>query len=149
MEASFKGRKILSQITARLVPPDHTYPDAVCILVMTESHFYVMEDNYDGTYTYHFELPLSKIISVNKYDSERPAVDKEDGYTPSQMTTAVMALAGVVVIPRRGKGEAKKQYLKVLYTNTDDELRAVFFEQCTNMKGMVKAWSRHQSQKRH
>ena len=40
----FKGKKVLEYITARLVPPDSTYPDAICYLIMTEDIFYVIED---------------------------------------------------------------------------------------------------------
>ena len=142
MEKFFEGKKILSQMTARLVPPNSNYPDAMCDVLMTEDIFYVMEDNYDGTFTSHFRIPLERIISVSKYSSEKHEVNEKGNYAPSQATTAILAMAGVILIPGKGKKEARKIYLKVSYKDTDDEKRAVFFEECGNIKSMINAWLR-------
>lgn len=57
----YKGQKIIAQAQARLVPPDDDYPDCMCDLVLTERSFYVLEDNYNKTYTEHFSIPVSCI----------------------------------------------------------------------------------------
>ena len=141
MEKNFEGKKILSRMTARLVPPDSTYPDAMCDVIMTEDIFCAMEDNYDDTFTYHLNIPLERIISVSKYKSERPEEIEKDKYAPGQATAAIMALAGVIYIPGKGRKKAIKTYLKVVYKNKEDKTQTVFFEECSNIKSMINAWS--------
>jgi len=142
MKNYYEGKKILSHMSARLVPPDKTYPDAICDVIMTEEILYVIEDNFDNTFKHHFEIPLERIVSVCKYTSENPKARDNDNYTPSQVVTAILATLGIILISLKGRKEAGKLYLKVAYKNADDEIKSVFFENCSNIKGMVKAYSR-------
>ncbi|MCL1983313.1 MAG: hypothetical protein FWG53_09560 [Clostridiales bacterium] len=93
MKKQFEGKMILSRITAKLVPSDHTYPDAVCDVIMTEDALYVLEDNFDGTSTYHFKMPMGKIKSVEKYQHESRRSGTKEGYAPSQLASILFALA--------------------------------------------------------
>ncbi len=65
--ATYRDEYILGVMKARLVPPDNTYPDCVCMLMLTEQHFYVLEDQYDGTYKRHFTIPIADILSLDRY----------------------------------------------------------------------------------
>jgi len=142
MKKQFKGKKILSAIAARLISSDNIYPDAICHVIMTEDTFYVIEDNYDGTFTYHFSIPLERIISVVKYEPEKLETNNSNRYTPSQTTAGLLALIGVFVFPGKGRQEARKIYLRIAYKNTDDKMQSLFFEDCSSIKSMVKAFNK-------
>ncbi len=56
-----KGEKLLISMSARIHPADNNIPDCKCILALSERHLSVIEDNYDGTYTYHYHISVRKI----------------------------------------------------------------------------------------
>ena len=66
----YRGRKVLRYLTARIIPQKNsTLPDSICHILLTEDTFYALEDNYDGTYTTHFEIPCGHIKCIEKYKS--------------------------------------------------------------------------------
>ena len=58
----YRGNRVLKQASARLVPWDASKPDCICELLLTERNFYVLEDNYNGTYTEHYVFPVKEIL---------------------------------------------------------------------------------------
>ena len=58
----YRGNRVLKQASARLVPWDDSKPDCICELLLTERNFYVLEDNYNGTYTEHYVFPVKEIL---------------------------------------------------------------------------------------
>lgn len=146
MNNSFDGSKILNQITAKLVPPDHSYPDSLCKVIMTKAFLYVLEDNYDGTFNIHFKIPLEKIVSVEKYNTERGnGVNEGRTYAPSKSTISFLAIFGLIYIPLSGKKNenANQIFLKVFYKNESGEMCTVFFENCSSIKNMVRAFRKY------
>ena len=144
----YEGKKILGRMTARLVPPDNTYPDAMCDVIMTEETLYNIEDNFDGTFTYHFKIALEMIVSVNKYISENPFMSEKDSHPSRQAVATIITsffgiLMGVLfyVYSKTGKKETIKTYLKIVYKNIDGEIQTVFLENCSNLKRMINAYN--------
>jgi len=127
-----------------LVPPDCTYPDAVCDIIMTEDILYVAEDLYDGSFIHHFEIPVERIISISKYRSENPYLDGDDrGYLPGKFTAAFLTLAGGLYISGSAdKRERTKVFLRINYKNEEDKTDTVFFEDCNNMSGIIRAFKK-------
>ncbi len=60
----YSGETILEKITARIHQADPTVPDCRCELVLTGSHLFVLEDNFDGTYEEHYGLPVGHIENI-------------------------------------------------------------------------------------
>lgn len=60
----YKGQQIAAQLCARLEPPSDEYADCECMLVMTEQHLYILEDNYEGDYIIHFQFTLGEIDDI-------------------------------------------------------------------------------------
>lgn len=104
---------------ARLVPSTPDYPDCMCDLLLTDSFFYVLEDNYDGTHTEHFAIPLRWIVSVE----QETYTDKETdggsgGMSTGQVvaTSVVAAIAGLLYLPGGAKrGKPSSVYLAVTW----------------------------------
>ncbi len=61
----YKGEDILESFYGRMMPPDRNYSDCDCVIYLTKSYIYVMEDNLDGTYEELFCFPIYKVIDVN------------------------------------------------------------------------------------
>lgn len=74
MKKEYRGYPVLSTGEARMVPPDDHYPDCLCLLMLTEQRFYVLEDNYDGSYTEHFSIPRKRIKNMTILSNEKDGV---------------------------------------------------------------------------
>jgi len=149
MGKQLAGKKILQQITARLVPPDHHYPDCICSVVMTEDAIHVLEDNYDGTNTCHFRISLDRVLAVKKYLTEdsRGASGKNPYVTSvhSASSNAVNRKTSFFILPgffafwTKGGSQgsrrfASKTYLRINYKNEQDKTDSLFFEDCDGLK---------------
>jgi len=143
MKKYFEGKEILCQIAARLVPPNQAYPDAICSIIMTTDALYVSEDNYDGTFTYHFIIPLEKIVSVDKYNSEINDLENDNNTTPFPLSLVFLALTGIIFIPGKRNQKVNKVFLRVIYKVDKEKTTAVFFENCSSTKSMVNAFKKY------
>lgn len=145
---SYRGENVVKHINARLVPPDARYPDSVCELLLTERHFYVLEDNYDGTYTEHFNLHLGQIDKMEKvyYD------DKATTYTAdSPLVNLSAILSGFVTALILWAGAEPVQpkrtaYLEITYRNgTSGKSLLHFTSYGSGVDGFVKALKKKQA----
>lgn len=142
----YEDEIILKQITARLVPPNNTYPDCVCKVLMTEDFLYTLEDNFDGTYNCMFKIPFKQLLSVKKYIAQENSDGsiKNGGFGPSHLTIAIMALCGVIFIPgKRNQNAKSSEFLEIKYKNERDEICYLHFENCSSIKNMVNAFEKY------
>lgn len=136
----YKGEKTVAQLTARLVPPNDNYPNCMCELVLTDHHLYVLEDNYDDTWTEHFIFPIAQIEEM------RGRTDKngsEQGYTRTQYLVSEIlgALSGFIVLP--GKKVEEVKLLLVTYKDGMGKQDTVFFRDLgSSSKPFVKAFEK-------
>ncbi len=131
MEKEYRGQKIMNTFSGRLIPPNDNYPDCECLIVLTEQHLYVLEDNYDGTYETHFEFVLGEV------DDVKIVQEKKDQYSGNQSVSAasvvvtgvICALAGLIAVPGGNqKRTIKKKFFVISYHDVQGENRNIYFE---------------------
>ena len=152
MKKQYEGKEILSFITARLVPPYHNYPDAECSVIMTEDSFNVLEDNYDGTFTCHFMIPLKNTMSVKKYTTEiqRNSVNNPYAIPQSSIANVPFLRRTDSELDRRNTYQMKfyKTYLEVYYVDKKGKVEVIFFENCNKIRCMVNAFNKYSNASR-
>lgn len=128
MEKYYNGEKILNQASARLVPPDNTYPDCTCNILITEKSFYALENNFDDTYNLLLKISLRKLLIIEEYISD-----------------AVSVLNVTLSRSAKHRLSAEKggnSFLRVIYTDENDKMCCMSFEDCNNIKGMVSTFNK-------
>jgi hypothetical protein len=92
----------------------------MCYIVLTEEKLFVLEDEYDGTYTAHYEIPCGSIEDVGNYVDDGSPKDKSKG-SDSSVGSAyggiAVALAGIIAVPYalRLKKNNRVNYLQIKY----------------------------------
>lgn len=140
MDRTYDDEYILDRMDARLVPPDNRYPDCQCVVMLTEEHLYILEDNFDGTYERHIAIPTGDILSIEQEGVQpEPKKGSAPDSDPTPMAGAIAALfgglLGALSVSRRGSGPAPIQYLRVLYRDEAGEERRLY---CKEYGGSVK-----------
>ncbi len=145
----YRQEKVLAQLTARLVPPNNSYPDCMCEVLMTDRHLYVLEDNYDDTYKEHFALTIGQIKQMEtRVDSNERDVPGSD-YTALQaaVVSFLGALAGFQVFLGSGKAKTRVKLLIVTYIDGEGKEDRLFFRdmECSEKplkKAYQNAWKK-------
>lgn len=109
----YKGETVLTDLTARLMPPNDNYPDCRCELLLTKQHLYVLEDNFDGTYAEHFIFPIGQIQKLEEKRFEKTTAGRT-GITASLL--ALLSLGGAIV-SASGKKMTSDSLLTITYTD--------------------------------
>ena len=120
----YKGEKVISQLTARLIPPNDNYEDCRCELLLTQNHLYVLEDNFNGTWAEHFVFPLSQLTKI---EQQVQTGNNANAAKKSSIvaTLSYLFLGGAVV---SGGGASRKQFLHVSFQNMNGKEDTIFFE---------------------
>ena len=140
----YRGQKIIAGLSARLVPPDRNYPDCVCMLVLTNQHLYVLEDNFDGTYEVHFEFVLREIDSI-EIETWEQASGLKGGETPVPTFAGVLVYCFAVMLslptgePKRA---VKEMYVTVNYHTEQGKKEKIFFHMMDSAKRFKKAFEK-------
>lgn len=109
----YKGEKVLTDLTARLMPPNDNYPDCMCELLLTKQHLYVLEDNFDGTFAEHFIFPVSQIQKLEEKTFEKTTAGRT-GITAFLL--ALLSFGGTLVSASR-KNMSSDSLLTITYTD--------------------------------
>lgn len=109
----YKGEKVLTDLTARLMPPNDNYPDCMCELLLTKQHLYVLEDNFDGTFAEHFIFPVSQIQKLEEKTFEKTTAGRT-GITAFLL--ALLSFGGALVSASR-KNMSSDSLLTITYTD--------------------------------
>lgn len=109
----YKGEKVLTDLTARLMPPNDNYPDCMCEILLTKQHLYVLEDNFDGTYAEHFVFPIGQILKLEEKTFGKTTA-KRTGITAFLL--ALLSLGGAIVSAGR-KNMGSDSLLTITYTD--------------------------------
>ena len=144
----FMEEELLVKIMARLFSCNNTHYDCPCEVIMTKNILYIQEDNFDGTFNYHFKIPLSKVKSIKKYISENISDTKgKNTYTPGILTSAVLALVGIILIPSGKQQKENNMFLKIDYQNEDNEICSIFLQNCNSksIKKISTAFNKYKS----
>ena len=109
----YKGEKVLTDLTARLMPPNDNYPDCMCELLLTKQHLYVLEDNFDGTFAEHFIFPVSQIQKLEEKTFDKTTAGRT-GITAFLL--ALLSFGGALVSASR-KNMSSDSLLTITYTD--------------------------------
>lgn len=136
------------------MPPGNAYPDCMCRLVTSERYLFVLEDNYDGTYTEHFFIPMDKILNMAFLVSpQSEGRQYMSGSRPATGNAAVIlsvlsVFSNVLVLPGNGGRAAKQQYLRIDYLDEWAKKQDIFFcEFDSGMKKVAAHWKSCQASK--
>ncbi len=148
----YNGEPILDALACRLVPPSNLYPDCDCLVVLTEGHCYVLEDNFDGSYETHFQIPMERIRSLERYRTEEggpsasPDADAKDNRAPESVPAVLSIFTGIFSSgARKSPRPAKaKAYLRLRHETDDGITESIFFSDCVKDPGrIIKAWEKY------
>lgn len=135
----YKGEKTVTQLTARLIPPNENYSDCRCELVLTKGHLFILEDNFDDTWTEHFVFPIEQIESIEaQKDTQRSKSNN------SATRNAIGSLTTLFVSPLFGNAvfsrDRNVKHLKYLHVNYRNEIGnrdTIFFEDLESSAGPI------------
>ena len=124
----YKGEEILSDLTARLDPPNDYYPDCMCDLALTEYHLYVLEAEYGGTYTEHFILPISQILQfgTGKYQE---VVNEPRGSIAPALETVIGMVLNLFITSRSGPRVRTSKSFSITYQDEQGIVRELEFKE--------------------
>ncbi len=125
MMDTYKGEKLLISMSARIHPADKNIPDCKCILALSERHLFVIEDNYDGTYTDHYYINVRKIEDIRISVPDRTGKERD-----------------VYFLGRRFKVNKPDKYLEVIYKDDNFEKQHLFFDECDDPKKFVNTFKK-------
>lgn len=127
MEKYYEGENILEQISARFVPLDDAHPDCICSIILGVKSIYVLEDMFDGSFNCIFKIPLHTVLIIEQYISDE---------------TNSLSLSIKRSDRRQLSENANNIYLRIIYKNENDELGYLFFNECSNINGMVSKFNK-------
>jgi len=140
----YRGRKILKYLSGRIMPQKNSaIPDCICFILLTADTLYVLEDNYDGTFTTHFEIPCGHIERIEEYkDKEADPL----GGTNRIAQALALALGGILALSSE-KPVNHRGFTIYLYGKKKDHQQIYFSETGGNIKGFIKAFNKLKSHK--
>ena len=140
---TYKSEKIEFCMSARIHPTDNSIPDCVCIIALSGQHLFVIEDNYDGTYTDHFIIERKHIddvlISVPDKNEKKPEPGSAaDLRKKKDFESAVRKTPWLLLGFKR-----PKEFIEVIYNDNDLVKQHLYLDECDrNMKEFVKAFKK-------
>lgn len=124
----YKGETVLTDMIARLIPPNNYYPDCMCFLLLTKYHLYVLEDNFDGTYMEHFVFPVLQIqkMEVQKYKIWESVKESDLSMI---LSTTLGIIINTVAIPSMSRERVvRNKQFKITYVNGTGGSDTLYFQ---------------------
>ena len=136
----------MSSISARIHPTDKNLPDCMCILVLTERHLFIIEDNYDGTFTDHYVIGIKYIEDIIE---SAPDVNMEKPAPGSAADLSKGVDADIYrqkALGRLHRYKRSKKYLEIIYKDIYFERQHLFFDECDKPpKVFINAFQKYRS----
>lgn len=128
--SEYNGFPVNSSAKARLVPWGDSKPDCMCELLLTELYLYVLEDNFDKTYTEHYVVPVNKISFLGITTSVSRGKDETSAVMNMAAAAVMGAVTGIYVYDGKSmSGKRKvKYYLRIDYLDDRGEKDTIYFE---------------------
>ena len=158
---TYLDEPVLGYLNSHLVPPDNRYPDCLCMLILTESHLYVAEDNYDGTYTDHFAIPILDVQRIERWAQVLSKTGEETvTVEPRGWRRILYRLNGPLARARRdlagqrmaernpmaghsGSTKSAREYVRVLYRAEDGGEASLYFSDAGNPQPLSRALEKY------
>ncbi|GFI03632.1 hypothetical protein AALA79_06045 [Lachnospiraceae bacterium 64-25] len=140
----YRGEKIVTQLSAKLLPPDLHYPDCICLLVLTDRHLYVLEDNFDGTYEMHFEFVLSRIDGIEIETWEQISTGKDSKENLPVFAAILTYWCSVMFSVPIGKPNraVKEKYIVIKYHTEQGKKEKIYFHLPDGAKPFIKSFEK-------
>lgn len=140
----YKGEKIITQLSAKLLPPSNQYPDCICLLVLTDRHLYVLEDNFDGTYEIHFEFVLRKIDGIEIETWEKISTGKDSRENLPVFATILVYWCSIMFsLPsKKTNTKLKEKYVVIKYRTEQGEKEKIYFYMPDGVKSFIKVFEK-------
>ncbi|MDE5931924.1 MAG: hypothetical protein K2H40_05500 [Lachnospiraceae bacterium] len=136
----YRGQPIIAQLSARMEPPSDDYADCECMLVLTDQHLYILEDNYDGDYTTHFEFVLREIDDI-RISGEAKGLGK----FRKIIVALLKAVGGSIIVSdgRNGASDSAWKRFEIHYHTADGIRKWLYFtEYDIRAQKFIKAFCR-------
>lgn len=140
----YRGQNIIAELSAKLVPPNNNYPDCVCMLVLTNQHLYVLEDNFDGTYETHFAFVLKEIDSIGMETWEQASSLKDRQENMSTFAVILTYWCSVMFsMPgRKTDRVVKNRYITIHYHTEQGKKEKIYFHMPDGAKSFIKVFEK-------
>ncbi len=138
---AYQGETVIQHIRARSMEKDCL--DCVCDVLLTDAHVIVAEDNFDGTWTEHYVLPMRDMVSIGLRGVE--AQGKKGAQTSGRVADALGAALGGLFGARErqttpvGSQKGGGNYLCIAYRDGEALRQLYFYEWSGNIRKMSKA----------
>ena len=128
--SGYNGFPVYEAARARLVPWGDEKPDCVCELLLTELYLYVLEDNFNKTYTEHYVVPVNRISFLGITTSVSSKKQGAEAAFHTAAAAAMGAVTGIYVYDEKSmSGKRKvKYYLRIDYLSDQGRKDTIFFE---------------------
>lgn len=130
MGSEYRGQKVIATYQARMIPPNNSYPDCVCMIVLTQQHLYVLEDNFDGTCEIHFDFVVREIddVEIELHGKEKSSGNQAALLSKQLITAAACVIAGAIPIPdETRKKMVKRELLAISYHDVQGKKCKLYF----------------------
>ena len=134
----YKGEKILADLTARLDPPNDYYQDCMCDLALTKTHLYVLEAEYDGSYSEHFAFPISQILELGTGKYQEMVSGQGATYKPL-LLNALGSIFGFFITSRQGQRVQTSKSFIITYQDGKGGTDRLYFKDLESTPATIKA----------
>ncbi len=136
----YHGETVLASVHAKLISYDENIPDCMCNVYLTDGHIFVLEDNYDGTYTDHVILDKTSVRDVLIEDPYRKSFNDNDGHRTFNL---LQILFSDNVAAQKAP---KQKYFTIKYTDQKGSKETLYFDVRNHAaKKFVKLYKEHYS----
>lgn len=122
----YRGEEVKAKLEGRICSYDKSVPDSVCAIYLTETHIFVSEDNYDGTYTDQYVFPLSSVTTVlmEKPYETRLSDGEHDGIRKMSFQTS---RAERILVTKIMDAFHKEEYFTIVSKNAEGNQEKTYF----------------------
>lgn len=149
MAQYFLDEEVLANIPARLVSCNNNLYDCPCVVILTKNRLCIAEDNFDGTYDYHIDLPITSVISMEAFVTENGLRVKEESSAVPNILSAVSVIfelitGGIPIIIRQRKQERS---LLIKCQDKENKTLTIFLKNCRykDTKILTSAFDKYKS----
>lgn len=122
----YRDAEVRARLEGKLCSYDKSVPDCVCAIYLTESHIFVSENNYDGTYKDHYAFPLSCVKDVFMENPNAQSISNKnhDDFRriPFQSSRASKGLVSRIM-----DAFHKEEYFTIVSKNNDGNTEKTYF----------------------
>jgi len=142
----YRDEPVLAALNGRLVPPDERYPDCECEVILTELNFFVVEDNYNGTHTEHFTIPIGDVLCIEGVEEVVLDSGAISHRPEARGLWRILRTVGSVLSAFGDDAYLPSKFVRVRYRADDGREVPLFFSEAGNPSSLSRALEKHREQ---